>query len=178
MHKYNVLVGSAMLAVVSVLLQVYKIAYPWGGVIDIDVVGVPWLISTFLFGIYGGLVTSLVSAVGIAVFAPTGLVGAVMKFLATVSMVLIVGLVGKKFGFGRKWLVVSFLACLAVRPLVMTGFNYYWGIPLFFGIPTDVAFQQFPPELFIVPNMILAAIDFWVAYALVFGTSLKSRLNA
>lgn len=178
MHRYKVLFGSAMLAVVSVLLQVYKIAYPWGGVIDIDVVGVPWLVSTFLFGIYGGLITSFVSSVGIGVFAPTGPVGAVMKFLATVLMVLVVGLVGRFFGFGRKWLVVSFLACLVVRPVVMVLFNYYFGIPLFFGIPTEVALKEFPVELFIVPNMILAAIDFWVAYALVFGTKLKSRLNA
>lgn len=176
MHRYKILIGSAMLAVVSVLLQVYKIAYPWG-VIDIDVVGVPWLISTFLFGLYGGIITSIVSAIGIAVFAPTGIIGASMKFAATVIMVLIVGLIGKTAGFGRKPMAVAFIACLVARPVLMVLFNYFVGIPLFFSIPADVAMQEFPIELFIVPNMILAAIDFWVAYALVFGTKLRERVK-
>jgi len=178
MHKYNLLIGSAMLAVVSVLLQVYKIAYPWGGIIDIDVVGVPWLISTFLFGLYGGVVTSAVAALGIAIFAPTGLVGASMKFIATIIMVLIVGFVGKTIGFGKKGIAIAFLACLVARPILMVFFNYYIGIPLFFGLPTEVALQEFPVEVFIIPNLILAAIDFWIAYALVFGTKLKRRVNA
>ena len=177
MHRYKVLVGSAMLAVVSVLLQVYKIAYPWGGVIDIDAVGVPWLISTFLFGIYGGVITSIVSAVGIAVFAPTGIIGASMKFAATIIMVLIVGVVGKATGFGKKGIAVAFIACLVARPVLMVFFNYFVGIPLFFSIPTEIALQKFPVELFLVPNMILAAIDFWVAYALVFGTKLRERVK-
>jgi len=177
MHKYKLLIGSAMLAVVSVLLQIYKIAYPWGGIIDIDVVGVPWLISTFMFGLYGGLLTSLVSTIGIAVFAPTGPIGAFMKLVATIIMVLIVGAVGKTIGFGKKGLATAFIACLVARPVIMIFFNYFIGIPLFFGMPTDVAMQEFPIELFIVPNMILAVIDFWVAYALVFRTKLKARLN-
>jgi len=177
MHKYKVLIGSAMLAVVSVLLQVYKIAYPWGGIIDIDVVGVPWLVATFIFGLYGGVVTSVVSTLGIAVFAPTGPVGAVMKFAATIIMVVLVGASVKKFGAGRKGLAIAFVSCLVARPAIMTLFNYFVGIPLFFGIPAEAALAEYPVELFIIPNMILAAVDFWVAYALVFGTKLRARLN-
>ncbi len=177
MHKYKLLIGSAMLAVVSVLLQIYKIAYPWGGFIDIDAVGVPWLISTFLFGIYGGVITSVVSALGIAIFAPTGPIGAFMKLVATIAMVVIVGAVGKTIGFGKKGIAVAFLGCLVARPVLMVLFNYYLGIPLFFGIATDVALQKFPLELFIIPNALLAIIDFWVAYALVFGTKLRARVN-
>jgi len=178
MHKYKLLIGSAMLAVVSVLLQIYKIAYPWGGFIDIDVVGVPWLISTFLFGLSGGIITSVVAALGIAIFAPTGPIGAFMKLLATVVMVVIVGVVGKTIGFGKKGIAIAFIGCLVARPVLMVFFNYYLGIPIFFGIPTDVALQEFPIELFIIPNMLLAIIDFWVAYVLVFGTKLRSRVNA
>ncbi len=178
MHRYKLLIGSAMLAVVSVLLQIYKIAYPWGGIIDIDVVGVPWLISTFLFGLYGGVITSIVSALGIAVFAPTGPIGAFMKFIATIIMVVIVGVVGKIAGFGKKQLAIAFAGCLVARPVIMVFFNYFVGIPLFFGMPTGVAMQEFPVELFVIPNAILAAIDFWVAYALVFATKLKRRVNA
>ncbi len=176
MHKYRLIAGSAMLAAASVLLQIFKIAIPWG-VMDIDLVGVSWLIATFLFGLTGGLLTSLVAAIGIAIFAPSGFVGALMKFLATGIMVLIVGVVGKTVGFNRKGTVVAFAACLVARPVLMTLFNYYLGIPLFFGMPTELAIAEFPPELFLIPNAILAAIDFWVAYALVFGTNLKARIE-
>jgi len=177
MHRYRLLIGSAMLAVVSVLLQIYKIAYPMG-VIDIDVVGVPWLIATFLFGLSGGIITGIVSSIGIALFAPTGVIGAVMKFLATIIMVLVVGLIGWRLKFSKKSIVLAFIACLAIRPVLMTVFNYYLGIPLFFNMPTELALQQFPPELFLIPNAILATVDFWVAYTIVFSTKLKSRLNA
>lgn len=177
MHRHKVLIGSAMLAAVSVLLQIYKIAYPFAGIIDIDAVGVPWIIATFLFGLFGGVICSIVSAIGIAIFAPTGLIGAVMKFAATILMVLIVGVVGKKFGFKKKGLVIAFVSCLVARPVVMVFFNYYVGIPLFFSIPTEIAIEKFPVEIFIIPNVILAVIDFWVAYLLVFGTRLKERLH-
>ncbi|MAG22169.1 MAG: hypothetical protein CL943_02595 [Candidatus Diapherotrites archaeon] len=177
MHKYKIITGSALLAVVSVLLQIYKIAFPYAGFIDIDTVGVPWLISTFLFGLGGGLITSVVSAIGIAVFAPSGPIGAVMKFTATAVMVIIVGVVAKTIGFNRKGIVVAFAACLVARPVLMVIFNYYIGIPLFFGMPTEVAMVEYPVELFLVPNAILATIDFWVAYLLVFKTKLKARIE-
>ncbi len=177
MHKYKLLIGSAMLAVVSVLLQIYKIAYPWGGIIDIDAVGIPWVMAAFLFGLTGGIITSVVSTIGIAIFATTGAVGAVMKFLATIIVVLAVSLVGWKFKFSRKGLALAFVTALILRPVLMTLFNYYLGIPLFFNIPTDVALQQFPPELFIIPNAILAVTDFWIAYVLVFSTKLRDRVN-
>ena len=176
MHKYKIIFGAALLAVVSILLQIYNIKIPMG-VMDIDLVGVSWLISTFLFGLSGGAITSIVSAIGIGFFAPTGPIGASMKFLATIIMVLIVGLIGKKFGFGKKPMFVAFIACLIARPIIMTVFNYYLGIPLFFEMTTEMALAEFPPELFLVPNAILAAIDFCVAYLLVFSTRLRTRLN-
>ncbi|MDD5162745.1 MAG: hypothetical protein PHD95_00895 [Candidatus ainarchaeum sp.] len=177
MHRYRIIFAAAILAAISVILQIWKISYSYGGVIDIDVVGVPWLAGTFILGLSGGLLTSLVSAIGIAIFAPTGIVGAIMKFAATIVMVLIVGIIGKKFGFGKKAMVAAFVLCLAARPAIMVLFNYYWAIPVFFGIPTEIALQKFPVELFIVPNIILAAMDFWIAYFLVFSTRLKARLD-
>jgi len=176
MHRYKILIGAAILAGVSVLLQVYKVALPMG-VMDIDAVGVPWLISTFLFGPLGGILTSVVSAIGIGAFATTGWVGAVMKFIATIIMVLLVALFGKVLGYGKKSMLFAFVACLIARPVVMVFFNYYIGIPLFFGIPADVAMREYPVEVFLVPNAILAALDFWVAYLIVFRTKLKMRLN-
>ncbi len=199
MHKYRVIFGSAVLAAISIVLQVYKVAYPTG-LIDIDLVGVPWLVATFLFGISGGFITSIIGAFAISIVAPTAFVGGIMKFLATIIMVIVIWLVGKRFGFGKKAMIGAFLACLALRPVIMLLFNYYWAIPVFFHIPIDqlastlagVAAnnpyaQLFSPAGFslgdylnifiIVPNIILAATDFWIAYLLVFSTRLKARMN-
>ena len=165
-----------MLAVVSVLLQIYKISYPFG-IIDIDIVGVPWIISAFLFGLSGGIITSVVAAIGIAVFAPTGPVGALMKFLATIIMVLAVGFIAKRAKFSKKGIVLAFVACVVLRPIIMTFFNYFIGAPLFYNMSTEIALQQFPPEIFIIPNVLLAIIDFWLAYVLVFSTKLRARLD-
>jgi riboflavin transporter FmnP len=177
MHKYKVLFAAAVLAAISIILQIWKISYSYGGIIDIDVVGVPWLVGTFILGLSGGLLTSFVSALGIAIFAPTGIVGAIMKLAATIVLVLIVGIIGKKFGFGKKPMAIAFVLCLIARPAIMVLFNYYWAIPVFFNIPTEIALQKFPVELFVVPNIILAAMDFWIAYFLVFSTRLKARLD-
>lgn len=176
MHKYKIIFGAAILAAVSILLQIYKIAYPFAGIIDIDLVGVPWIVSTFLFGLAGGLITSVIGGFAISIVAPTAFVGGVMKFSATIIIVLIVGLVGKKFGFGKKPMIAAFIICLIARPTIMTLFNYYWAIPVFFKIPTETAIQQFPAWMLLVPNAILAISDFWIAYFLVFSTRLKARL--
>ena len=178
MHKYKILIGSAMLAIVSVLLEIYKLGYKWGGIIDIDAVGIPWLISAFLFGLPGGIITSAVSAIGIAIFAPTGVIGASMKFAATIVMVLIVGAIGWKFGYGKKSIIAAFAACVVLRPIIMVFFNYFVGIPLFFNIPTEIAIQKWPAEIFLIPpNIILAITDFWIAYFLVFSTKLRERVK-
>jgi riboflavin transporter FmnP len=177
MHKYKIFFGAAILAAVSILLQVYKVAYPVGGVIDIDLVGIPWVVSTFLFGLTGGLLTSCVSAIGIMIYAPTGWIGALMKFLATIIVVIIVGAIGAKFGYGKKSLVIAFIAALVARPVLMVLFNYYIGIPLFFGLPVETAMEKFPVWILAAPNAILAITDFWIAYLLVFSTRLKARLN-
>jgi len=176
MHKYKILIGAAVLAAVSILLQVYKIAYPVG-VIDIDLVGAPWIVSTFLFGLTGGLLTSFVSAIGIMIYAPTGWIGALFKLIATLTVVIIVGAIGAKFGFRKKPMIIAFIAALIARPVLLTIFNYYFGIPLFYGIPTETAIQQFPIWVLFVPNAILAITDFWIAYFLVFSTRLKARMN-
>ena len=199
MHRYKVVFGAAVLAAISIVLQVYKIAYPTG-VIDIDLVGVPWIVATFLFGISGGLISSVIGAFAIAIVAPTAFVGGIMKFLATVVMILIVWLVAKKLGYGKKAMVAAFVLCLIARPLVMLAFNYYWAIPVFFHIPIETLqgalagiaanspYAQFFPlqnfslmdylNIFIViPNIILAITDFGIAYFLVFSTRLRARLN-
>jgi len=176
MHRYKIIFGSALLAVVSVLLQVYKVAMPMG-IIDIDLVGVSWIVAVFLFGLSGGILTSIVSALGIAIFAPTGPVGALMKFLATIIMVLAIGIFAKKFGLKKKPMIAAFIVCLIARPVIMTLFNYYLGIPLFFGLSTEAAITEFPPEVFLIPNAILTVVDFGIAYLLVFSTKLRSRIN-
>lgn len=176
MNKIRLLVFSGMLAALSLLLQFYHIFYKFV-FIDIDLVGLPWIIASMLFGLEAGIITSIVSAIGISFIADTGWVGAVMKFSATILGVVILGAIRRRFGFNKKLLFAGFLASLVLRPLVMVLFNYYFAIPAFFKVPTEEAFKNFPVEIVLVANAILMAIEFALAYFIVFKTRLRAQLN-
>jgi len=141
-------------------------------------VGVPWLISTFVLGLGGGLVTSAIAAIGIALLTPSGWIGAVMKLLATLPLVLAVGIAKWKFGMGKVSLGTAFCVGALARVLGMLALNYYWAIPLFTGLTFEQGIAQFPPEMIIIPNFILACVDFFGAYVLVTSTRLKERVDA
>jgi len=176
MNKIRLLVFSGMLAAVSIVLQFYHLFYKFG-FIDIDLVGLPWILAAMLFGLEAGLIVSVVSALGIAFIAGTGWIGAVMKFSATIVGVLLLGAVRKKFGFDKKLFIIAFILALILRPLLMVAFNYYWAIPAFFGVPTDIAFEQFPVEIVFGANAILMVIEFALAYLIVFKTKIREQLN-
>ena len=60
---------------------------PWG--MWIDVVAIPWIIAYFLFGGRPAIVVSIVGALIITMVAPSTWLGALMKWLATVPMIII-----------------------------------------------------------------------------------------
>ncbi len=176
MNRTRLLVFSGMLAALSLLLQFYHLFYKFV-FIDIDIVGLPWMIASMLFGLEAGLIVSGISAIGIAFIAETQWVGAAMKFFATIVAVVIIGAVRSRFGFNKKLLFAGFLASMVLRPVLMVFFNYYFAIPVFFKVPTEAALKQFPVEIVLVANAILMAIEFALAYFIVFKTRLRAQLN-
>jgi len=176
MNRIKLLVTAGMLAGLSIALEFSPLLYKFGD-IKIDLVGVPWLIATMLLGLAGGLLTSVVTTLVMCLLTPTGWVGAFMKFMATVPMVLLLGIVIWRFGYSIKPMLAAFIAALAIRCVGMVFLNYYFAMPVFWNIPVEQA-VQYPAWLLIIPNAILSAIEFSAAYLLVFKTRLRERFNA
>ncbi len=121
---------------------------PWGGAV-LDFIAVPWIIAFLLFGLKAGFLTSVMGTLGIFFFSEelVPFIGAVMKFSASIPLVIIPAAI---FGFSRfrlynegvkvkKVYAFSMGIAIVVRCFVTMLLNYYWAIPLMFGInPVDV----------------------------------------
>ncbi|MCX6799047.1 MAG: ECF transporter S component [Candidatus Diapherotrites archaeon] len=176
MNRTRLLVTAGMLGALSLALEFTPLFYKFGD-IKIDLVGVPWVLAALLLGLAGGVVTSVVTALLMALLTPTGWIGALMKFLATAPMVIILGLVIRKFGVKLKPLLAGFAVALVARCAGMLFFNYYFAMPVFWNLPVEAALQ-YPAALLVIPNAALSVIEFAGAYLLVFRTRLRERLNA
>ncbi|MFH1106522.1 MAG: hypothetical protein V1787_01355 [Candidatus Micrarchaeota archaeon] len=86
--KTYALVAAGLLAGLSLALQLVNnvIGVPTGWGMTVDLVGVPALIAFFVLGYNAGLQVLVASFIGIAFLSPTGVIGAVMKFSATLPM--------------------------------------------------------------------------------------------
>ena len=92
----------ALFAALSAVLQLspLKIATHWG--MKIDLVAVPILIVFFLYGFRAALETSFIMFLVILVVSPDGIIGATMKWMATVPMFIVPTIAMLKFGTKRK----------------------------------------------------------------------------
>jgi len=93
----------AALAALSFILQVIHVgvASTWG--MWIDFVAVPWMIAFFLLGVEAAFTTSIIMLILISLVAASGVIGAVMKFIATIPMFLVPAMLL----FKRKKLMAS-----------------------------------------------------------------------
>ncbi len=178
MNRIKLLVTAGMLAGLSVLLQVNPlfVETPWG--MQIDLVAVPWLIASMLLGLFGGLVTSSVSALVIALVAKTGWLGALMKFVATIPLVAAIGLARiKSKNPGLRVFVVALAAAIFARTVFAIVLNYYFAMPIWLGKTTGELFAVIPLWWIYVPNTIQSLLEFSVAWLLVFKTKLKGKIE-
>jgi riboflavin transporter FmnP len=144
------LASTAVLSALAIIAEVIpSFRVFWG--MKIDFVGVAWVLAFFLYGTAEALYVSIIATIFILGYSPTTFVGATMKFIATIPMFLIPAALqrlpplssGKSSKVFNRVLVISttgFLAIL-VRVIASSIANYYWAIPLFLGIPSDVVLQ-------------------------------------
>ncbi len=174
MNRTIKVTSASMLAAVSIVFQIFHVGYltPWG--MWIDLVAIPWILAYFIFGFRTSLLTAAVSGALIALLAPSGYIGASMKLLATVPMIVGPALVlwiskRKREDFSRRrWIILAFLASIAIRTAVVLPANYYLAIPLFFGMETSQALTFIPPWLMFGLNTVQGGIDLFVAWTLAF----------
>jgi riboflavin transporter FmnP len=143
---------SALAIVFDVLSDLLPLRAPWG--MKIDFVGTIWVLAYFLYDLPVALPVSAITALYIALLMPTGPIGATMKFIATIPMFLIPAIVSYLPLFSNRSskifnnLFLTIGLCIfanIVRLLLATAVNYYWAIPLWWGIPSD---QILDNELF------------------------------
>jgi len=148
--------GAAVLAPLAVIFQILPPLFvtPW--FMRLDFVAIPWVLCWMFFGLEAGLLSLFISVPLVGVLGPFagGVVGAVMKAVASVWMLVVPALFAWKGG-GAKYLlahkkvfIVASVAAVAVRAFVTVLFNFYFALPLFFNMTPDVIIQFFTNPIF------------------------------
>lgn len=137
--------GAATLAPLSVLLQSLPPVYltPW--FMRIDLVAIPWMLCWMLFGFKAALLCMAVSAPIVGILGPFagGWVGAIMKSAASIWMIAIPELFRHRsrqtcnLFQDRRAFTLSTIASIAVRDVATLLFNFYFALPVFFGMSPD-----------------------------------------
>ncbi len=195
MSKSYLVVSIAMMSALAIIFDIFSDMLPfrvlWG--MKIDFVGTVWVLSYFLYNLPVARPVSALTTLYIALFMPTGFVGAIMKFIATIPMFLIPAIVSRLPFFSKRnskifnniFLTVG-LCILAniVRLVLATTVNYYWAIPLWTGTPTDqivdVMFSgSFTAFIVFVAGMNVAQgiVDIVVPWVLAFKLKLSTTFG-
>jgi len=177
------------LAIIAEIIPSFRVF--WG--MKIDFVGVVWVLAFFLYGTAEALYVSIIATIFILGYSPTTFVGATMKFIATVPMFLVPGVLlrlplssEKSSNVFNRVLVMStagFLAIL-VRVIACSIANYYWAIPLFLGMPSDVVLQtRFGNSIWVFVvfvasmNVLQGIIDILAPWFLAFRLGLREHFG-
>lgn len=85
------LMATAMLVALAFVLQISNnvLGLPTGFGMTIDLVAVPVLLALFMFGVAPAIEVLSIATIFIALFSPTGAIGASMKFAATAPTLLV-----------------------------------------------------------------------------------------
>jgi len=166
--------GAAVLAALSVVMQVLPplFATPW--FMRVDLVAVPWVLCWLLFGLDASLLSLLISAPLVGVLGPFagGWVGAVMKSVASVWMFAIPALFASRMGgaksliLDKRMYVVASVVALLARVLVTAVFNFYFALPFFFPLwfktPNDIILFYSSHQSFVGQSLGLVGLGAFV----------------
>jgi len=172
--------GAAVLAALSVIMQILPPLFvtPW--FMRIDFVAIPWVLCWIFFGFKASILSLLISVPIVGFLGPFagGWVGAIMKSVASIWMFIVPAFFAWKTGgikrfLGSKWLyVVVGILAIVIRVVVTVLFNLYFAIPVFFGMTTEEIVQWFsypaPPLSFFGTSLgligfgaFIAEVAFW-----------------
>jgi riboflavin transporter FmnP len=143
------LVSTALMSALSIIFDLMPAFRAlWG--MKIDFVGTVWVLTFFLYGLAEASYVSIITTGFILIWSPTGFVGAAMKFIATIPMFLVPAALQYLPQFSDKTskmydsipvLLTSGVLANVARILIASVVNYYWAIPLFLGMPSEVVLQ-------------------------------------
>jgi riboflavin transporter FmnP len=180
----------ALSAVFELINRALPLRVPWG--MSIDFVALPVMIVFFALGMRYSLLTAVGMFCILIIIGFAGFIGAVMKFSATVPMVLVLGALaisplknrdipGLTYRSIPKFILAAAMAIIA-RCAVAVVINYYWAIPLFFSMPVEQVIQSFFfgsmlgfVSFISAMNVTQGVIDLAVAWVIVFGFGLARQ---
>lgn len=156
-----------------------------------------WIICFLVFGLYAGLISCVTGSFGLLLIDPSGWVGPVFKFSATVPLIIIPYLILKlwerdttnslKLKDPKNYVITGGLS-IAIRIVVMIFMNYLffitvWGIENLDYVTLEVlglgeitgktAVLIFTPII----NLYAGALDLAIPYFLVFGSKLDEKFG-
>lgn len=149
--------GATVLAALSIIMQVLPPVFltPW--YMRIDLVAIPWVLCWVFFGFEASILSLLISVPIVGFLGPFsgGWVGAVMKSVASIWMWVVPAIFAWKTGgtkpfLENRWLYVTVgILSIAVRVVVTVFFNFYFALPVFFGLTTEEIIQMFSSSEFL-----------------------------
>jgi len=196
------IVGAAIFSALSIVISVYITPLipriPGWGIAIVDPISIIWITCLLIFGVRAGLLCTVIGSVGLIPFDPTGWVGPLMKFSATISLIIVPIIFLKlykrvegerkslKLKNPKNYITFGVLGMI-LRIAVMVGLN----IVIFLTIWSDwLAFTNL--EFLGLPNisgwtaLIIGAIlinawqsilDFLIPYLLVFTSKLDEKFE-
>jgi riboflavin transporter FmnP len=121
----------------------------------IDLVAIPWIVAWVIFGYKASLLSLAISIPLVGVLGPFagGWVGAVMKAIASIWMIIIPAvftyrLTLPKLIFNRFFFMAAALSAIAVRAVATVILNLYFAIPVFFGMTFEQIIEFFSNPMF------------------------------
>ncbi|UYP48254.1 hypothetical protein NEF87_004539 [Candidatus Lokiarchaeum ossiferum] len=135
---------SALSVVLSLLTTEMLPRMAWG-IAYFDPVSIIWLTAFLVFGFRCGIFTAIIGSIGLMFFDPTPFVGPVMKFVATIWLMIvpyfIIQLSKRRTLTGqdmkkKKFYIQSALIAWGIRSVVMIALNYLYIAFVFGGVET------------------------------------------
>ena len=149
-----------LLAAVSVvlILLINIPIFPSASYLKYDMADVPILLATFLLGPAAGLeILFVVSAIQAFFLGGDGLVGLIMHFVASGTVIVCAGLVYKKLGQSLKGLIFALVVGTLAQTLMMIPLNLIITVHAY-GVPRDVVVAGLIPVT--IPfNLLKAALN-------------------
>jgi riboflavin transporter FmnP len=181
------LVGGAIFAAISLVVSLLTTAYlprvQWGLAL-IDPVSIVWILSFFIFGYEAGIITSILGMFLLMPFDAFAPVGEIMKFTATIPLIMIPWIMDKlrkqahtsESVLLKKNLMINWIIAVVVRVVLMILLNYLVMITIysaffdpnvqtleFLGLPVITGWTAIIITV-IVLNVLQSVWDYFISY--------------
>lgn len=172
----------ALSLIFELINRALPLRVPWG--MSVDFVALPIMITFFILGTRYSLVTAFGMFLMLCMVGYASIIGAIMKTVTTVSMVVTLGILSTCILRGHPQssyksvpkYSISAIASLLVRCGVAVVLNYYWALPLFFQMPVEKIIENFFFGSYLgfvsfvsTMNIVQGIVDLVGSWVLVFG---------